>query len=392
METLNYLARCVLTLWRLCGTILRLWTCLLKESNVRSLSYVLAFLFTTAAFATPIVETFPICTAPGNQSVPAISGNIVVWQDNRAVNPGIYGYNLETKTEFPISTERGDVSWLPPDIDGNIVVWCVGGYIRVYNLVTQAVFDVCSSGQATWPKVNGNLIVWMDGRKNTIMTSDWDIYGYDIQTGQEFPIVTEPGNQMNPSVYGNQVLFDQRVDNGYNQVFSFTPSDVTSAPGILAGTLHNQSNYFRDGDWLVWIDDRNGSSILGTGAGNTDIYGYNFATGQETAICTARYEQWHPVISDPIIAWQDFRNGQWDIYGYSLVSVSTPEFLICNNIGAQGVPDIDGKYFVWTDYRTGEGDIWGASIVHMPEPETIVLLVMAATGITVMFRRRRDGE
>ena len=55
---------------------------------------------------------------------PAISGDIVVWEDAR--NPrrsgrDIYGYDLATEEEFPICTHRGDQR--RPAISGRFVVW-----------------------------------------------------------------------------------------------------------------------------------------------------------------------------------------------------------------------------------------------------------------------------
>jgi beta propeller repeat protein len=64
---------------------------------------------------------FPICTDPAAQNNPAISGDIVVWQDGRNGTWDIYGYNIETQTEFPICTDPGEQVY--PAISGNIVVW-----------------------------------------------------------------------------------------------------------------------------------------------------------------------------------------------------------------------------------------------------------------------------
>ncbi|MBU7012960.1 MAG: hypothetical protein HXS46_19940, partial [Theionarchaea archaeon] len=64
---------------------------------------------------------------------------------------------------------------------------------------------------------------------------------------------------------------------------------------------------------VVWQDSRNG---------NVDIYGYSLSTGEEFPITTNRNPQHSPAIYENIIVWQDNRNGNWDIYGYDL-STST---------------------------------------------------------------------
>ena len=43
-------------------------------------------------------QEFPICVEPHNQEQPDVSGNLVVWMDERNGNRDIYGYNLETRT------------------------------------------------------------------------------------------------------------------------------------------------------------------------------------------------------------------------------------------------------------------------------------------------------
>jgi beta propeller repeat protein len=52
---------------------------------------------------------------------PSIWGSLVVWVDNRNRDQDIYGYNLKTRTEFPICTSPGDQN--SPAIDGDKVVW-----------------------------------------------------------------------------------------------------------------------------------------------------------------------------------------------------------------------------------------------------------------------------
>jgi len=74
-------------------------------------------------FALGLAE-FTICTAPGWQYLPAVSGDIVVWQDSRGFTDtgwDIYGYDIAARREFPICTAPGDQ--VAPAISGNIVVW-----------------------------------------------------------------------------------------------------------------------------------------------------------------------------------------------------------------------------------------------------------------------------
>jgi len=69
---------------------------------------------------------FAVCTHPVDQWSPAISGNVVVWQDwgndpADGSNLDIYGFDLSTGQEFGVRTDarfQGE-----PGISGDIVVW-----------------------------------------------------------------------------------------------------------------------------------------------------------------------------------------------------------------------------------------------------------------------------
>jgi len=68
----------------------------------------------------------------------------------------------------------------------------------------------------------------------------------------------------------------------------------------------------------VWRDYRNG---------NWDIYGYDLSTSTEFPICINLNDQWDPVVYGDLVVWWDHRNGNWDIYGAKLGGlVSTPIF------------------------------------------------------------------
>ena len=81
-----------------------------------------------------------VIAAEGNQTQPDISGNRVVWADDRDGTYNIGLYDLTSKKESIVSTGKGE------QIE---------------------------------PKINGDKIVWMDKR-----SGDFDVYMYDIASGK----------------------------------------------------------------------------------------------------------------------------------------------------------------------------------------------------------------
>ena len=59
------------------------------------------------------------------QSGPTISGDIVVWHDDRNGTWDIYAYDLSTHGEFAVCTGESDQEW--PVISDQLVVWLDAG-------------------------------------------------------------------------------------------------------------------------------------------------------------------------------------------------------------------------------------------------------------------------
>ncbi|GEM_PF-1842281 len=124
------------------------------------------------------------------------------------------------------------------------------------------------------------------------------------------------------------------------------------------------------GSTVVWEDYRNDpyGGYRGPGIGNPDIYAYNISTHREIPICTEKSgdakrdsAQQNPAIWKNLVVWEDWRNGNADIYIYDLNDPNQPENgtrLTFNNRN-QVQPKIWGSYVVWIDYRNGlDGDVF----------------------------------
>jgi beta propeller repeat protein len=112
------------------------------------------------------------------------------------------------------------------------------------------------------PRIYGNRIVWWDSK-----SGNWDIYMYDLSTGQENQITNDPSDQKEPDIF-NEII--------------------------------------------VWEDFRNGKG---------DIYMYNITSGIETQITTNPRSQLLPAVDENLIVWSSF--GGAEPYAINLYDISS---------------------------------------------------------------------
>lgn len=308
-----------------------------------------------------IVEEFPICTNSASQGSPAISGNIVVWRDGR--NEGfesIYGYNLDTKTEFVIctveETQKINPTIANPDVSGNIVVWQQlvegSGYnIWGYNLETGEKFPVFTdSGSQVHPKISGNFVVWL----NWVAPAVYQIQAYNLLTSTiEFSTsaggFTEYSFDLSGKimVWGGGTIKAKNLESG--QEFSI------AARGASASFLGI------DGNTIIWIDYSPTSSLWREHRAG-DLVAYDVIKQEEYRLPETWTKIYTPVISGDIIVWVEDIYDNPNIYGYDLGTKRG--FTISDKSGYQANPAIDGNIVVWMDRSSGKGDIYGARILR----------------------------
>ena len=355
-----------------------------------------AILCAGSAWGEVQVVSFDVYAGPSVQVGPHVSGNTVVWKDQRNYSNGeIMGKNIDTGDEFLISPDAGAKPKELPDISGNWVVWSeywgTGGWTPPWWELYGA--DLSQPLPNTFaiqtrpmsqrePAVGDDTCVWIDGRTAYY----YQIYGQDLPGGSEYEICTGSVICEEVKTDGNIVVWQQYfADKG-----PYGERDIRGK--VLGGGFleicdesGNQKSPHVSGNIVVWSDFR--------GGGLADIYGKNLDTGAEFPICTHPASQADPVVGGGRwVVWEDSRNqiaagyGP-DLWGYDLLTGE--EFLIASGGWdlSQANPDIDGNVVVWERINGSEFDIMGAYLV--PEPSALVLLCMGAAGLFASAWRRR---
>jgi beta propeller repeat protein len=164
-----------------------------------------------------------------NQIRPVSNGEIIVWTDTRNWDKGdsmcdLYAYDIATKKEFKLAGGPG--CQVSSQISGNIVVWedidsDENSSIMGYDLTTEESFLISDAEDfQVEPLIEGNLVVWKDYRNK--IGDEWgayDIYGYDLVTGEEFLVyesIGEKGSQWTLS--NGRVAWSEAIDGTTEEV------------------------------------------------------------------------------------------------------------------------------------------------------------------------------
>lgn len=142
---------------------------------------------------------------------PVISGQMVVWHEgpmDMDDEPGaIFARDLHTGVLRRVCSAAVRIGGIA--ISGDWIVWSELGEpleatsdsdIVAYNLTTNEHRVVCDApGDQRCPQLTGNWVVWQDARNSAPQTKPddvtYDIYAYNLTTGQEQPVCTDAGDQ-----------------------------------------------------------------------------------------------------------------------------------------------------------------------------------------------------
>ncbi len=240
----------------------------------------------------------------------------------------------------------------------------------------------------------GVIIAWQDYRSG----GNWDIYCQRVDSAgatqwvaNGIAICTASSDQTSPAVVSdgsggaiiawqdrrnsNFDIYVQRI--GISGVTQWTTNGIAICTASYDQICPILVSDGAGGAIIIWQDRRNNS--------NYDLYAQRISasgipqwTENGVAISTAPYDQLSAsAISDgsggAIIAWQDKRNCNYDIYGQRVNSAGAPQWTangiaICTISGYQLTPATvsdgsGGAIITWQDYRSGTNyDVYGQRV------------------------------
>ena len=309
------------------------------------------------------LPTVPIASGSSLAS-PDIDGDLVVWEGGSfSTGTDIYWKTFADPNDPNTVSITGDQ--ILPAVNGNIVVW----EDRRNGLSDPDIYwqDVLLYDDPSYPmgltvmdrqkapSISGNIMVWHDRRNG-----NYDIYGYDL-SGTHYEICTDLASQYEAAVSGNIVVWRDARDDGYtgNDIYM---ADISGpAPYSSVAVAPSNVEQYRpaiDGSIIVWEEP---------GSGTADLVAYDISVPGEiwrrTVVTTgaANLDIW-----GTFVVWQENPLGNYDIYGWDLSSGALLE--IATTVSDETVPAISGRRVVW---QRNDTDIVGAEI---PTPTQIAIL------------------
>ncbi len=219
------------------------------------------------------------------QAYPVIYGDTVVWLDNRRGAPDqypcpfdVYAYDLKMKSEKRLTSAATAEGYNRPSIDGNLVVWADNRHAD----------PEVSTHPSNDPDYNN------------------EIYVHDLTTGQEKRITTYPGNDRNPDIDGDKIVWLRQEDYIRADVFVYNLETGRESQVSKSRFADFQPSIHEDR--IVWVDamvsqGNTDSDVVMNGIqGQTDIYLYDLETRQKTKLTSTVPGQ---VLLNPLI-FRDF--------------------------------------------------------------------------------------
>jgi beta propeller repeat protein len=289
-----------------------------------------------------------VTTAVGDQFLPVISGDIVVYTDQSSVDQDVWYCDMSDGTQHAVSTVPGDQ--LLTDVSNGRIVYTDWNTTDVYVLdlatgQTRNLTEAAGSNSLD-PAISGDLVAWTDDRDDGDGIGDADIYALNLSTGEQRQIASDVLVDQSPAV-GNGVIAWESCNSYTCDVFVY--DWATGITTQLTATSYASERYPDVYGRTVVFQRAKGTPV------NIDIVAYDLDSGTEKVLELAG-DQSTPHISGDFVSFDD-----WDgnISHIGLWKLSTDEyFQVTQDSSNQYCNDIEGDRIVYTDDRAGTPDTY----------------------------------
>lgn len=314
----------------------------------------------------------PVDPVSNAQRDPDVDNGIVVWAEEVDGNSSIYGKDLVNAPEVLIEVAAYSGSDQDKPAIWNDKVVFQENFEEDWDIYIADISDPANPSDylitkteeyylndQTSAAIHGNTVVWQsyvvvdDGQDGTI--EDWDIVAGDITEPNNvllYNVDNLEENQTAPAIYRSTVVYqdDAHVD-----------TDVWSADIWLRNSIQYQEVIADDAGLnqnasAIWEDTVVYQQEAPGGDMNIYMRDLSVPDSEPVLIAGGADNEQAPDISGHIVVWQDSRHGNWDIYGYNLVTKK--EFRITTNTSNQTQPAVSGSLVVWTDERVTPANIY----------------------------------
>jgi beta propeller repeat protein len=281
--------------------------------------------FSTAAAVAPFTIKAVMTASPSpDQADPIMAGTTIAWADRRTGIDDVVTYDTDEGQEQRLAvavplpapgTERSQ-----PGADGETLVWvntpppdpAQGAAapapartqtLGAYDLVRHRVIPLpnIGAGRIRHPAVSGSTIVFGAERG----AGTWDIYGYDITTGAEFPIAVGGSSHGYAAIAADTVVYEVYHDSGWDIMGYRVKERQTFAVATGPG---DQEDPQISGSQVVYLDS-------GVAGGQPTLRLVDLVTDQ-TRTLTKEHRIAGPAIDGAMVVWEDWRTGAPNIYAY----------------------------------------------------------------------------
>lgn len=223
------------------------------------------------------------------------------------------------------------------------------------------------------PVAAGHYLIWPDSR--SVAAGQRSVYGYDLNTNQEFLIANDANDKYSFATDGTLVVWVEVPSGTTARIQSFNLNTRQSSTILEAAGPAEFGDLAVDGAMLYYLDNRgpsDGSPPANVSETRNGLYARNLQTGQESLISSTAQ---HPVAADGILLWSEevqYRDDTTDPSGTNYITpLSLAQWRLhltrdvantspTDTVIAQGMErfsgyQVSGDKVVWA-FRPGSGD------------------------------------